>query len=43
MKDCKSLMDQVHEIASRHHDQALEQACQELESTVATIELSSSS
>jgi len=42
MKECKLLMDQVHGIASRHSDQALRQTCQELESTIATIERSSS-
>lgn len=39
--DCKSLMDQIHEIASRYNDQALKHAYQGLERTVATIELSS--
>ena len=41
VKDCMQLMAHVHGIASRHSDQALKHACQELESTVAAIELSS--
>ncbi len=41
VKDCMQLMAHVHEIASRYSDQALKQACQELESTVAAIELTS--
>jgi predicted ATPase/class 3 adenylate cyclase len=34
LRDCKPLMDQMHEIAFRHNDEALIGACRELESMV---------
>ena len=38
MNDCKALIDQVHEIASRHNDETLKDACRELKSKVRIIE-----